>query len=72
MIRDGFSECLRVLKPYGTLVFKWSEVQIPVRQVIEAIGAEPLFGNRSGKRGNTHWMVFMKFPQEGVSDADHK
>ena len=64
LLRDGYSECMRVLKPYGTLIFKWSEVQIPTRKVIEAIGDEPLFGNRSGKAGKTHWMVFMKFPKE--------
>lgn len=27
-IRQGFEECFRVLKPYGTLIFKWSEVQV--------------------------------------------
>ena len=29
-LRRGFAECFRVLKPYGTLVFKWSEIQIPL------------------------------------------
>lgn len=63
LLHDGFSECMRVLKPYGTLIFKWSEVQIPTRKVIDAIGTEPLFGNRSGKASKTHWMVFMKIPE---------
>ena len=61
LIHDGFNECMRVLKPNGTLIFKWSEIQIPTRKVIDAIGQEPLFGNRSGKALKTHWMVFMKF-----------
>lgn len=60
MLHDGFSECMRVLKPYGTLIFKWNETQIPVKDVITAIGAEPLYGNRSGKQGKTHWMAFIK------------
>lgn len=60
MLHDGFHECLRVLKPYGTLIFKWSEVEIPVSKVIDAIGCNPLFGHRSGKKMNTHWMCFMK------------
>lgn len=64
MIHDGFHECMRVLDDYGTLIFKWSEVQIPLRDVLDAIGAEPLFGHRSGKHNNTHWMTFMKFPKE--------
>lgn len=63
-IRKGFEECIRVLKPCGTLIFKWSEVQIPTREVIETIGQEPLFGHKSGKKMNTHWMTFMKMPEE--------
>ena len=63
LLHDGYTECMRVLKPYGTLIFKWPEVQIPTRKVIDAIGAEPLFGNRSGKAAKTHWMVFMKIPE---------
>ena len=64
MIHDGFRECMRVLDDYGTLIFKWSEVQIPLRDVMKAIGAEPLFGHRSGKHNNTHWMAFMKMPSD--------
>ena len=60
MIHDGFWECMRVLKPYGTLVFKWSEIDIPTREIIKAIGKEPLFGHRSGKAMKTHWLCFMK------------
>lgn len=67
MIHDGFAECMRVLDDYGVLIFKWSEVQIPLKKVLDAIGEEhkPLFGHRSGKHMNTHWMAFMKFPQDG-------
>jgi SAM-dependent methyltransferase len=60
LIRDGFNECMRVLKPYGVLVFKWAETDISTREIINAIGQEPLFGHRSGKRMGTHWMCFMK------------
>ena len=60
LIHDGFWECMRVLKPYGTLIFKWSEIDIPTRSIIDAIGIEPLFGHRSGKQMNTHWLCFMK------------
>lgn len=56
-IYQGFSECMRVLKKNGTLIFKWNEDQISTSDVIEAIGQKPLFGNR---RSKTHWMVFMK------------
>lgn len=56
-LRRGFDECMRVLKPNGTLVFKWSECQVPLKQVLECTNYKPLFGN---KRGDTHWLVFMK------------
>lgn len=64
VLHDGFTECMRVLKPYGTLIFKWNETQIPVKDVIAAIGARPLYGNRSGKQGKTHWMAFIKMEVE--------
>lgn len=60
VLKKGFDECWRVLKPHGTLIFKWNEVQIPVKDVINAIGRDPLYGNRSGKASNTHWMAFIK------------
>lgn len=59
-IKSGFDECMRVLEPYGTLIFKWNENQITVSQILNAIGYEPLFGHKSGKRSNTHWLSFMK------------
>lgn len=34
---------------------------IPAAEIIKVIGQEPLFGHRSGKKMNTHWMCFMKF-----------
>lgn len=61
MIRKGFKECMRVLKPGGVLVFKWSDVSISTRDILDVIGQDPLFGHRSGKKMNTHWMCFMKF-----------
>lgn len=64
MIKGGFDECMRVLRPGGTLIFKWSDVQILTSEIIKVINAEPLFGHKSGKRSNTHWMTFMKLPEE--------
>lgn len=60
MLRKGFSECLRVLKSNGTLVFKWSETDISVKEILNIIGHTPLFGHKSGKLAKTHWMCFMK------------
>lgn len=60
MIRDGFNECMRILKPDGILIFKWSEVQFPTTDILNAIGQRPLFGHHSGKKMNTNWLCFMK------------
>ena len=64
MIRKGFEEAMRVLKVGGVLVFKWSDISISTRDIINVIGQEPLFGHRSGKKMNTHWMCYMKFEEE--------
>lgn len=56
-IRQGFNECMRVLKANGTLVFKWNEDQIKLKEILDIIEYRPLFGN---KRSKTHWLVFMK------------
>lgn len=56
-IKAGFDECMRVLKHHGVLTFKWNEDQIPLKDVLKAIGRKPLYGDR---RSKTHWLVFMK------------
>lgn len=60
MLKKGFSECFRVLQKDGVLIFKWSEVDVPVKEILELTPEKPLFGNRSGKNLNTHWICFMK------------
>ena len=60
MIHDGFNECMRVLKPNGTLVFKWNEQDVPVSKILEIIDYKPLYGHKSGKLQKTHWMCFIK------------
>ena len=64
MLHDGFAECMRVLKPDGVLIFKWSEYDIPAEKVWRAIGQKPLFGHHSGKQSKTFWGCFMKFEHE--------
>jgi SAM-dependent methyltransferase len=60
MLRKGFAECFRVLRPEGVLVFKWNELDVPVSRILALTPEQPLFGNRCGKRSLTHWIVFMK------------
>lgn len=56
-IKQGLNECMRVLEPYGTLIFKWNEEQIKISEILANIDYKPLFGD---KRSKTHWMIFMK------------
>lgn len=60
MLRRGFSECFRVLKPDGALIFKWNEHEVPVSQILALTNERPLIGQRCGKTAKTHWIVFMK------------
>lgn len=56
-IKQGFKECMRVLKTHGILIFKWNEQQIKLKEILNIIDYRPLLGNR---RDKTHWLVFMK------------
>jgi ubiquinone/menaquinone biosynthesis C-methylase UbiE len=60
VIRKGFEEYMRVLKPNGTLVFKWNETDISVKDVLKEIPYKPLFGHTTGRQSKTIWMAFMK------------
>jgi ubiquinone/menaquinone biosynthesis C-methylase UbiE len=60
-IRRGFDECMRVLEPNGTLIFKWNEKQISTKRILSLLPVQPLYGHTSSK--NTIWMAFMKFPE---------
>ena len=61
-LREGFAECFRVLKPGGFLIFKWSETDIKVKNVLALAPPQhrPVFGHKSGKTMGTHWICFMK------------
>jgi ubiquinone/menaquinone biosynthesis C-methylase UbiE len=60
MIAKGFDECMRVLKPNGTLIFKWNESEIKGSEVTSIIPYKPLFGHTTGRQAKTIWMAFMK------------
>lgn len=60
MLSKGFSECFRVLRPGGTLIFKWSTVHFPVGEILKLTPEKPLYGHRSGKQSKTHWIAFIK------------
>lgn len=59
-LRAGFAECFRVLDADGVLVFKWNETQVKLTEVLALTPHQPIFGNTSGRKAGTHWLVFMK------------
>lgn len=59
-LASGFRECFRVLEPGGVLVFKWNETQVKVREVLALCPHPPMFGQVSGQKGFTHFLVFVK------------
>lgn len=62
---NAFSECFRVLKDAGVLVFKWNELQIPLSKILDCSPYQPLFGNKHGKQNKSYWLCFMK-PKGGA------
>jgi len=66
-IGQGFAECFRVLKTNGTLIFKWNEVSIPLKEILALAPPQhkPVLGHPSGKRMGTHWVLFMKTENDG-------
>ncbi len=60
MLMEGFSECFRVLKRNGVLVFKWCSNEIKLSRVLSLTDKRPLYGHISGKGLSTHWICFLK------------
>lgn len=56
----GFNECWRVLRPGGTLIFKWNEAQIKIREVLSCFSQRPIFGHTTTHNLKSHWLVFYK------------
>ncbi len=63
-LRAGFEEAFRVLRPHGVLIFKWNEVQIPVREILALTDEKPAISQRTGRNDKTHWILFVKSGRE--------
>lgn len=60
-LTEGFRELFRVLKPGGTLIFKFADNSIPFEKVLELAPQDPLFGTTTKKGNNeTRFFVFHK------------
>lgn len=54
---QGLSECWRVLRPNGTLVFKWNEDQIKLSELVDVFPNKPVIQHSKNK---TFFIVFFK------------
>jgi len=65
-LRAGFEELWRVLRPGGTLAFKFADNAADWSDVLELAPTDPLFGTTNSKRTGveTRWFVFYK-PEGG-------
>lgn len=59
-LRFGFKECFRVLESGGVLIFKWSERDVSIKQVLELCDEKPLFGHTTKRGVDTMWITFIK------------
>jgi len=59
-LSDGFKECWRVLDGGGTLIFKWNETQVKIKELLSLFPYSPLFGQTTTVNLKTHWIVFFK------------
>jgi len=64
-LKSGFNEIMRVLDDYGVLEFKYSDVNVPVKEMLALFPIKPLFGTITKKGvNNTFWFCFMKIPNK--------
>lgn len=59
-LEQGFNECWRVLKINGVLIFKWSEKDIKLKELLNIFNKQPLFGHTTNNKSQTIWICFMK------------
>lgn len=60
-LEEGFNELWRVLRPGGTLIFKFANNTVNFEQVLELAPVDPLFGTTSQQsRFETRWFCFYK------------
>lgn len=57
-LSKAFDECIRILKTNGTMIFKWSEAQIKLSEILSCFSKKPLLCQKTSK--TSHFCVFFK------------
>ena len=60
-IRKGFSECFRVLRPNGTLIFKWCDSYKSLKTVLQLSPEKPIFSHKTISRSRSKYTYFVVF-----------
>lgn len=69
-LKRGYQQIMRVLKPTGVLIMKWSNTKekskrsISLKEMLKILPDRPLFGHTTGSNSQTNWICFMKIPKE--------
>lgn len=67
-LQKALNECWRVLDNYGILLFKWNDIEIQYKKILELVDFKPLImnitaGQKALKEGHrSYWFTFMKIP----------
>jgi len=63
--KKAFDSIWRVLKPNGTLIFKYNDLNIKIKDMLDLFPVKPLFGTVSKKAvNNTFWFCFFKVEEK--------
>lgn len=66
-LKAGFKELWRCLDDYGTLCFKYADVNVPLKEILALFPEKPLHGTPTKKGvNNTFFIVFMKVPMKEI------
>lgn len=68
-IKQGYQEIMRVLKPNGIMIMKWSKGKenskrcISLKEMLEILPDQPIVGHTTGSNSQTNWLCFMKITE---------
>jgi len=65
VLANGFKELFRILKPEGTFILKWAEIDKPLKEILSLCPYPPLFGTQTGQKNKNHWVLFIKHSLDG-------